>query len=229
MSIGEIVKDVKNKKARSSAQKSAVALGGEIPENYTNRGDRLLADIARAKYQRWKESYRPIENSYIDRVLGFNTTASRNAIVGQGVASAEQGIPGPTGVRPYSPGGGRFINERVMAALARGRSRSASAVEGNSAVADRSLAARGGLVRLGQGLSEQGSTSIAQAAAIRRSADAAEARSDAVLRSAKQDAIGSVIGAGVGYYTGRASPSPTKLGPPNIGETVAIGPDGWPI
>ena len=199
MALRDVANELGRRERSSVTQPSVVASGGEIPENYTNRGDRLLADIARAKYERWKESYRPIENSYIDRVLGFNTTASRNAIVGRGVAGAEQRIPGSTGVRPYSPGGGRFINERVMAALARGRSRSAAAVEGDAAVSDRSLAARGGITRLGQGLSEQGTASIAQAAAIRRSAEAAEKQSDDALSDLRKDFYGSAIGTYVGY------------------------------
>lgn len=210
-------------------QSDAIAAGGEIPAGYQHKGDRLLADIARAKYGRWKEAYKPIENAYIDRVLGFDTLATRNAIVGRGVASAEQGMPGTTGVRPYSAGGGRFINERVMAALARGGARSAAVVEGDAAVSDRALSGRTGLVRFGQGLSEQGATSLGQAAAIRRAGDAARDRAKAAVRASNQELIGTAIGAGAGYYAGRPGAKQRLYGPDNIGQGVEIGPDGWPI
>lgn len=214
---------------RQQNASNAIAAGGEIPADYANRGDRLMADIARAKYGRWKEAYRPIEDAYIDRVLGFDTLASRNAIVGRGVASAEQGMPGSTGARPYGASGGRFINERVMAALARGKSRSAAAVEGDAAVSDRSITARSGLVRFGQGLSEQGSRSLGQAAAIRRAGTAARDNANAAIRGSRQEMIGSAIGAGAGYYGSRSRGATPLYGPDNIGESVEIGPDGWPV
>lgn len=198
----------RSREERLAVQQSVLA-GGEIPYNYhqgKHAGDRLMADIAKAKYERWKSSYRPIENAYIDRVLGFDTLASRNAVVGRGVASAEQGMPATTGVRPYSTGGGRFIGERVMAALARGKSRSAAAVEGDAAVSDRSLTARAGLVRFGQGLSEQGSRSLGQAAAIRRAGDVAREQANSALSDARRDLYGSAIGTYVGYKLSQPRP-----------------------
>lgn len=208
----------------------AFAENGEVLAS-ANRGDRLLADIARAKHERWKSQYVPIENAYIDRVLGFDTLASRNAIAGRAVAGTEQGIPGVGGARPYNAGSGKFIQERVMAALARGGARSTAAVAGESAAADRSMAGRTGLVRFGQGLSEQGSRSLAQAAAIRRAGDSARDRANAAIRDSRQDLVGTAIGAGAAYYGSRPrTPGGQQLyGPDNIGQGIEIGPDGWPV
>lgn len=115
-----------------------------------------------------------------------------------------------------------------MAALARGGARSTAAVAGESAAADRSMAGRTGLVRFGQGLSEQGSRSLAQSAAIKRAGDAARDRASAAIRDSKQDMVGSAIGAAAGYY-GTRSTTPELYGPDNIGQGVEIGPDGWPV
>lgn len=184
-------------------------LGGKKKKVKASEGERMLADIAQQRHEAWKKSYVPIENAYIDRVLGFNTLATRDALTGQGVTSVEQQLTSPyASPRGYAPGSGRGINEQVMAALARGKARATGAVETGNAVDARALSGKTGLIRYGQGLSEQGTTAIGRAGVLANANAATKLQMDSQIRDARDEAIGSVVGMGAGYALGRPPGSP---------------------
>src|SRR3989304_4967427 len=102
--------------------------GGGAPGSNANNADRLLADIARARYNDVKKVYRPVEDAYIDRVLGFGSNSTRDQITGQSVVTTEQAAGQATaagaGVRPYATNSGKGLSERVASAVSRGTERS---------------------------------------------------------------------------------------------------------
>jgi len=157
-----------------------------------------LGNLAREKYQKFKDTGIPLENKHIEDVRREGASFKQDKAAALGRNSAIQALG------PIQTSGGVGPNQ-MLSALDRRRSvlsdsASQAAIGGANAQQTGALQKKVGLVQLGRGIQSKGSQMMVNQTSMDIGRRIAERNAASAARDARSGMAGSIIGAGVGAY-----------------------------
>lgn len=156
-----------------------------------------LGNLAREKYQKFKETGIPLENKHIEDVKreGAQFKMDEAASLGRNTAIQSLGPIQTTGqANPHQMIVGLDRRRQVM-----GNSSAEAANAGANAQRTNALQKKVGLVNLGRGIQSKGSQMMVNSTSIDVGRQIAERNAAAAAKGARQGAIGTVAGTAAGY------------------------------
>lgn len=158
--------------------------------------EKELAQIASERWERYKETFKPLENQYMAEVDDLGTQQAQDQVTGQAVSGVQQGV----GDMAIDPNQG---NPMGNTGAALGSARANAATQATTGLRGQHIQGMQGIVQMGQGQSAdaiQGMSDIAGQAASEAAADAKrETFRDFNRRQAWGNLAGNVAGAGMAY------------------------------
>lgn len=158
----------------------------------------VLGNLAREKYQKFKQNGIPLENAHIKDVQqeGAQFKEDEAAALGRNTAIQSLGPVQTSGqINPHQMISGLDRRRKVM-----GDSTAQGATEGANAQRTGALQKKAGLVQLGRGIQSQGSQLMVNSTAMDIGRMIAERNAAAAAKGARQGAMGTMAGAALGAY-----------------------------
>lgn len=192
--------------------------------------EKALAEIAHAKWQRFKDRGIPLEDEYIKSVKRLGGQRETDVLAGTGVATVQQGMSGPEGEVTENPGSGTFVNRLTRTGLSTAMGRSGADVSARSGARGRQLSGLTSLLKLGKGMEDTALQGLSRGGQLATSRSIAEAQAEMDERGAVSELGGTLAGLGLSYAMRKPTGGGGELGPDISKQPmVRIGPDGWPI
>lgn len=186
-------------------------MGGGSQKDPKEAESRLaLAQQAAIQYNRYQDTFVPLENMFIDDARSqFDTVNYDNAMSrasNQTAAIYEQGLADMQGAafnRGFDPTSGAFQEESSALRAAQARGMGLSAADAGISNTDRGYQMLGGVVQMGQGLANEamaGQIDVAQTGVDRATR---QAERDFMRSSSLQNIAGTATGMAAGYGLNR--------------------------
>mgnify|MGYP005850792897 CR=1 FL=1 len=186
---------------RFGAQK--VFYKGKAPKQKETAEEKAFADVSRKRWEHYKNTYRPLENKFIDSVDEQNSEGSFQFARGNAASSTRAAFETTregqrdnlqkSGVNPNS---GKYKTE--VAGLADAEARSSADTQGRAQTSQQDDYIRGvqNVQAIGRGQATNAQAGMGNMAGIAQREAASDARNEFNDRAARNSAVGSVVGTG---------------------------------
>ena len=182
--------------------------GGGSTEIKDTVAQKKLAEIAARRFNLYQQYYVPLENQFIGEVLNLSNTGKFNDVAGVVSASikpefdnARKLVTNKLFSNNVDPSSGRFTSTMDNLTSVQGSSTGRGTAAGQSAQLDRYYQGLQNVVAMGTGQAGDSISGMGDIASFAGNVARGEARAGLTRSMANKEVAGTLLGAGLGYYS----------------------------